>query len=104
MIGSLWSIGSGSLGERYALTPKARGQLATLLWTLAADPLAPTTVTDPRRALEDHVADSLVALELEAASAAVEIADLGAGAGFPGLRFGDRPAPGPREPGREQQP
>jgi 16S rRNA (guanine527-N7)-methyltransferase len=73
------------LGERYALTPKARGQLATLLWTLAADPLAPTTVTDPRRALEDHVADSLVALELEAASAAVEIADLGAGAGFPGL-------------------
>jgi 16S rRNA (guanine527-N7)-methyltransferase len=74
-----------ALAERYGLGEAAKAQLAALLSILAADERAPTTVTDPARALDDHLADSLVALELEATRTASEIADLGAGAGFPGL-------------------
>jgi 16S rRNA (guanine527-N7)-methyltransferase len=59
--------------------------LHALLTLLAQDPTAPTTVTDPVQAVDVHLADSLVALELEVVSAAREIADLGSGAGFPGL-------------------
>ncbi len=40
---------------------------------------------DPERAVDVHFADSLVALELDAVRAATRIADLGSGAGFPGL-------------------
>jgi 16S rRNA (guanine527-N7)-methyltransferase len=57
----------------------------SLLELLTTDPLAPTTVRDPSRALDDHLADSLVALELDEVRAAPRIADLGAGAGVPGL-------------------
>lgn len=46
---------------------------------------APTTVTDPSLGVEAHVADSLDGLEVGALRAARTIADLGAGAGFPGL-------------------
>jgi 16S rRNA (guanine527-N7)-methyltransferase len=42
-------------------------------------------VRDPNRALDDHLADSLVALELPEVRSASLIADLGAGAGVPGL-------------------
>ena len=51
----------------------------------AADPAASTTVRDPAEAVDRHVADSLVALELDAVRAARRIADLGSGAGWPGL-------------------
>jgi 16S rRNA (guanine527-N7)-methyltransferase len=74
-----------SLVERFGLGRDAYGQLEALLSKLTGDPLAPTTVTDPGRALDDHIADSLVALELDVTRAAGEIADLGAGAGLPGL-------------------
>lgn len=40
---------------------------------------------DPQRALAVHVADSLSGLEVEALRQAARIADIGAGAGFPGL-------------------
>ena len=73
------------LAERYGLGEAAKAQLAALLSILVADARAPTTVTDPARALDDHLADSLVALELEATRRPRKIADLGAGAGFPGL-------------------
>jgi 16S rRNA (guanine527-N7)-methyltransferase len=49
---------------------------------VAGDPEAPTTVTDRAGILHDHLADSLVALELPEVRAATAIADLGAGAGF----------------------
>jgi 16S rRNA (guanine527-N7)-methyltransferase len=49
------------------------------------DPEAPTTVSDPGAGADVHVADSLVALELEPVRAARRLADIGAGAGFPGL-------------------
>ncbi len=59
--------------------------LEALLALIARDPTAPTTVRDPARGRDVHIADSLSGLELEAVSAATRIADLGAGAGFPGL-------------------
>ncbi|HEY5193520.1 MAG TPA: 16S rRNA (guanine(527)-N(7))-methyltransferase RsmG [Solirubrobacteraceae bacterium] len=60
-------------------------QLAAILTALTEDELAPTTVRDPARAAAVHLADSLIALELELVRAAASIADIGAGAGFPGL-------------------
>lgn len=77
--------GIAALAERYGLPESAPAQLAGLLAALDADPHAPTTVRAPAEALGTHLADSLVALELDAVRAATRIADLGAGAGFPGL-------------------
>lgn len=73
-----------ALFERYRLAAGQRAQLAALLEILA-DPRAPTAVRSGVRAVEVHIADSLVALELEPVRSAGTIADLGAGAGFPGL-------------------
>jgi 16S rRNA (guanine527-N7)-methyltransferase len=56
-----------------------------LLEALAAEPDPPTTVRDPAKALDVHIADGLAALELPALRDAARMADLGAGAGFPGL-------------------
>jgi 16S rRNA (guanine527-N7)-methyltransferase len=72
------------LVERFDLPESAPGQLAALLDGLA-DPSAPTTVHAPEDAVDVHLADALVALELDAVRQAATIADLGAGAGFPGL-------------------
>lgn len=74
-----------ALAERYALPSAMPSQLAALLAALDTDPHAPTTVRAPAEALQTHLADSLVALELESVRDATRIADLGAGAGFPGL-------------------
>ncbi|HEY0343243.1 MAG TPA: RsmG family class I SAM-dependent methyltransferase, partial [Solirubrobacteraceae bacterium] len=73
------------LAQRFGLPDAATAQLERLLDLVAADPLAPTTVRDPVAALEIHVADALVGLELDAVRQARRIADLGSGAGFPGL-------------------
>jgi 16S rRNA (guanine527-N7)-methyltransferase len=59
--------------------------LDAILALQATDPQASTTVRDPLAAVDRHVADSLVALELGSARAARRIADLGSGAGWPGL-------------------
>lgn len=77
--------GLGELAERYHLPPSATHQLAALLTALDVDPHAPTTVRSPAEAVDIHVADSLVALELSDVRAATAIADIGAGAGLPGL-------------------
>lgn len=74
-----------ALAERYALPEGATAQLAALLDLVAEDDTAPTTVRDPGRAVHAHVADSLSGLEVPALREAGHIADLGAGAGFPGL-------------------
>jgi 16S rRNA (guanine527-N7)-methyltransferase len=71
--------------RRYRLDSDAGARLTTLLELVASDPHAPTTVRDARGILQDHIADSLVALELDAVRSAAKIADLGSGAGFPGL-------------------
>jgi 16S rRNA (guanine527-N7)-methyltransferase len=52
---------------------------------LANDPLAPTTVREPDRVRDDHLADSLIALDLEVVRCARTVLDIGAGAGLPGL-------------------
>jgi 16S rRNA (guanine527-N7)-methyltransferase len=67
------------------LTESAVAQLAILLTALAAEPAPPTSVTDPLEAVDVHVADGLSGLEVPQLRAATKIADLGAGAGFPGL-------------------
>lgn len=74
-----------TLASRYGLTQEQGTQLASLIAHLADDELAPTSVTVPLRAVDVHIADSLVALELELVREAARIAEIGAGAGFPGL-------------------
>jgi 16S rRNA (guanine527-N7)-methyltransferase len=74
-----------ALAQRHGLGPDAVTQLKLLLELVTMDPLAPTTVRSPARAFDDHLADSLVALELEAVHDRSHVADLGSGAGFPGL-------------------
>ena len=73
------------LAARYGLSEGQVDQLGAILRPLAADEPAPTTVREPVHALDVHLADSLVALELEVVRGATPIADIGAGAGFPGL-------------------
>ncbi len=67
------------------LTAGQQQQLAEVLTALGADEHAPSAVRAPEQAARVHVADSLVALELEAVRAAQRLADLGSGVGFPGL-------------------
>ena len=72
------------LTDSFRLSEGQRAQLEALLSMLDADD-APTTIRSPALATDVHLADSLVALELGAVRQAAQIADLGSGAGFPGL-------------------
>ncbi len=72
------------LALRWGLDAGQAAALARALQLLATDPLAPSAVTGAE-AVDVHVADSLSALALEPVTQAREIADLGSGAGFPGL-------------------
>jgi 16S rRNA (guanine527-N7)-methyltransferase len=76
---------TAGLVERFGLSDHAGRQLASLVDLVAADASAPTTVRDRQAILDDHLADSLVALELPQVREASAVADIGAGAGFPGL-------------------
>jgi 16S rRNA (guanine527-N7)-methyltransferase len=71
--------------ERFGLAPDATAAIERLLELVERDPTAPTTVRERAEALDAHVADSLSGLELAQVRGARRIADLGAGAGFPGL-------------------
>ena len=73
------------LVRRYGLPGPAADQFRALVESVVADPHAPTTVRTPRAVVRDHLADSLVGLDLPEMRAASRIADLGSGAGFPGL-------------------
>lgn len=70
---------------RHGLDERARRALTAVLESLESDPTAPTAVRDPAAAVDVHIADSLIALELPELRRAGTIADLGAGAGFPAL-------------------
>jgi 16S rRNA (guanine527-N7)-methyltransferase len=80
-------------GRKHPARPGARGsvsretdpQIELLLQALAAEPDPHTTVSEPERARDVHVADSLSGLEVPDLARARRIADVGAGAGFPGL-------------------
>ncbi len=74
-----------ALVRRYDLPDAASERLLKLIRLLEQNPLAPTALRDPLTAVDDHLADSLVALELEPVRSASAVVDLGAGAGFPGL-------------------
>ncbi len=74
-----------ALADRYELSSDAAARLRELHRLLMDDPLAPTAVRDPRKVIDDHLADSLIALELGQVRAASALADLGSGAGVPGL-------------------
>jgi 16S rRNA (guanine527-N7)-methyltransferase len=65
--------------------PHAVEPLARILRLQATDPAASTTVRDVHAAVDRHVADSLSALALDVVREARTIADLGSGAGWPGL-------------------
>lgn len=71
--------------ERFGLDPEARDAIERLLDLVERDPTAPTTVRDRADAEDFHVADSLSGLDVAAIRDARRLADLGAGAGFPGL-------------------
>ena len=73
-----------TLLQRHALSPAAAGPLETFLELLAA-PEAPTSVHEPRQGIDVHIADSIAGLEVRQLRSAELIADLGAGAGLPGL-------------------
>jgi 16S rRNA (guanine527-N7)-methyltransferase len=74
-----------ALAQRHGLREPALAQLQRVLAHMAHDETAPTTARDPHQAVDVHVADSLVGLELAVVRRAKRIADLGAGAGFPGV-------------------
>jgi 16S rRNA (guanine527-N7)-methyltransferase len=67
------------------LTVEQQRQLNAVLAVLEDDQHAPTAIRAREQALRAHVADSLVALELDSVSVAARLADLGSGVGFPGL-------------------
>jgi 16S rRNA (guanine527-N7)-methyltransferase len=68
-----------------SLDPRQRAALETVLGLLAQERASVSSVTDPHRAWQVHVADSLTGLEIRELSEASWIADIGSGAGFPGL-------------------
>lgn len=74
----------GPLLDRLRLPDQAAAPLGILL-ELLAQPDAPTSVHDPARAIDVHIADSLAGLEIPELANARLIADLGSGAGLPGL-------------------
>jgi 16S rRNA (guanine527-N7)-methyltransferase len=73
------------LAARFRLPAESAARLETLAALLSEDPLAPTSVRDPIQVVDEHLADSLVALDLPAVRSARAIADIGAGAGVPGV-------------------
>jgi 16S rRNA (guanine527-N7)-methyltransferase len=71
-------------GTGAELAPEARAALLKVLALLREDPASLSSITD-ERAWEVHVVDSLTGLEVPELRRASRIADIGAGAGFPGL-------------------
>ncbi len=67
-----------------ALDPRARGSLQKVLELLAQERASVSSITDAR-AWRVHIADSLTGLQIPELRRAVRIADVGSGAGFPGL-------------------
>ena len=74
-----------AVGRRFGVPDAGIDALRRILELQATDPTASTTVRAFDEAVDRHVADSLVALELPEVRAARQIADVGSGAGWPGL-------------------
>jgi 16S rRNA (guanine527-N7)-methyltransferase len=69
----------------YELSAAQLATLGRVLEMLRVDEHAPTAVRETRAAAERHLADSLAALDIDLIEDGRELADLGAGAGFPGV-------------------
>jgi 16S rRNA (guanine527-N7)-methyltransferase len=67
------------------LGPADREALETILTLLAEERASVSSVTDPAQAWKVHVDDSLSGLVVGPLASAERIADIGSGAGFPGL-------------------
>ena len=72
-------------GRRRARPAASRRALETVLELLREERASVSSVTEPARAWRVHVADSLTGLEVAELASAARIADIGSGAGFPGL-------------------
>jgi 16S rRNA (guanine527-N7)-methyltransferase len=70
--------------RRFGVAPEARTALHTLLEFLEP-PTAPTSIHKPAKGLDVHIADSLTGLEIDEVRNARVLADIGSGAGLPGL-------------------
>jgi 16S rRNA (guanine527-N7)-methyltransferase len=69
----------------FGLTDDQVARLGIVLEAISSDEHAPTAVREPGEAAKTHVGDSLVGLDVDELRDGRVIADLGAGAGFPGL-------------------
>jgi 16S rRNA (guanine527-N7)-methyltransferase len=67
------------------LDPEQRRALETVLELLREERASVSSVTEPARAWRVHVDDSLTGLDVKTLVDAGRIADIGSGAGFPGL-------------------
>jgi 16S rRNA (guanine527-N7)-methyltransferase len=76
---------SQQLAGTWSLSPTAIQALEVLARRLSGDPHAPTSIRDPARVWEVHVTDSLLGLAVGSVAGAGRIADVGSGAGLPGL-------------------
>lgn len=68
-----------------SLDSTQRQALETVLGLLREERASVSSVTDPQQAWKAHVADSLTGLDVDGLAMAKRIADIGSGAGFPGL-------------------
>ena len=75
----------GQLAERFSLGEPTLAHARRLLELWETDELASTRVTDAVAAVDQHLSDSWVALDLPAVRDARRAADLGTGAGIPAL-------------------
>ncbi len=73
------------LAGQHDLSSDQLSQLMVVLGRLQDDPHAPTAVREVEGAVNAHIADSLAALEVDAMNTAAVVADIGSGAGFPGV-------------------
>jgi 16S rRNA (guanine527-N7)-methyltransferase len=68
-----------------SLSAAQRAAITRVLELLRDERASVSSITDPARAWKVHVADSLSGLEIPDLRKATKIADIGSGAGFPGL-------------------
>lgn len=75
-----------ALQARFELSESARDRLGIMALALTNDPRAPVAGRPPRPGvLDEHLADSLVALSLRSVREATHMVDIGSGAGLPAL-------------------